>query len=182
MDGDAELYKKYGASLFRGVDRLKLIANIIAARENEGGASLDIYRLVRDRCILTFFPLHDAVELRDVEEHWLRMWQWPWRQHVDEVRDYFGEKIALFFVFLGHYTTWLLPAGIVGLCAWIWVAADDNDPNAPVIPYFAAFIGIWSTLLLEFWKRKEKYAAMRWGMIGAEESEQTRCVHLFVFS
>lgn len=79
MDGDQELYKKYGASLFRGVDRLKLIANIIAARENEGGANLDIYRLVRDRCIITFFPLHDAVELRDVEERWLRMWQWPWR-------------------------------------------------------------------------------------------------------
>jgi hypothetical protein len=174
MEASNELFMVHGASFFRGVDRLKLIANIIAARTSEGGANLDVYRLIRDNCMITVFPLHDAVELRDVEERWLRMCQWPWLQHVDEVRDYFGEKIALFFTFLGHYTTWLFGAGIIGFFAWIWVAGDNNNPNAPVIPYFAAFIGIWSTLFLEFWKRTEKYAAMRWGMIGAEETEQAR--------
>lgn len=35
-------------------------------------------------------------------------------------------------------------------------------------------MGLWSSLFLEFWKRKEKYTALQWGMIGFEEEEQTR--------
>lgn len=32
----------------------------------------------------------------------------------------------------------------------------DNNPNAPIMPYFAVFMSLWSTLLLEYWSRKEK--------------------------
>eukprot|EP00604_Paraphysomonas_vestita_P003315 CAMPEP_0174820228 /NCGR_PEP_ID=MMETSP1107-20130205/3919_1 /TAXON_ID=36770 /ORGANISM="Paraphysomonas vestita, Strain GFlagA" /LENGTH=426 /DNA_ID=CAMNT_0016035151 /DNA_START=1028 /DNA_END=2308 /DNA_ORIENTATION=- len=42
------------------------------------------------------------------------------------------------------------------------------------MPYFATFIAFWSTLFLEFWKRKESTYAMRWGMTGFEEEEQVR--------
>jgi hypothetical protein len=38
------------------------------------------------------------------------------------------------------------------------------------------FVGIWSTLFLEYWKRKEKYAAMKWGQVGFEDTQQDRCV------
>jgi hypothetical protein len=34
--------------------------------------------------------------------------------------------------------------------------------------------GIWSTLFLEYWKRKEKLAAMKWGMVGFEDTQQDR--------
>jgi hypothetical protein len=37
------------------------------------------------------------------------------------------------------------------------------------------FVGIWSTLFLEYWKRKEKYAAMKWGQVGFEDTQQDRC-------
>ena len=40
--------------------------------------------------------------------------------------------------------------------AWIDVAAAGNNPNAPVMPYFAVFMSLWSTLMLEYWKRNEK--------------------------
>ena len=86
----------------------------------------------------------------------MRFVQLPWKQSVDHVKDYFGEKIGMYFLFLGHYTTWLISAGIVGFFAWIIVAADGNSPNAAVLPYFAVFMSIWSTLFLEFWVRKEK--------------------------
>lgn len=174
-DEKRDMYKKYAnGTIFRGVDRLKLIAGIIAARLTDGGCHLDVYRLIKNKCMITFFPLHDAVELRELEEKWLRILQPPWKQHVDVVKDYFGEKIALYFLWLGHYTTWLISAAVIGFFAWINVAADNNDPSAPVIPYFAAFIAVWSTLFLEFWKRKEAYASMRWGTKGFEEEEQIR--------
>lgn len=35
-------------------------------------------------------------------------------------------------------------------------------------------MALWSSLLLEYWKRAEKTYSLRWGMIGYEESEQIR--------
>lgn len=59
------LYQRYsGESIFRGVDRMKLILSIISARKFEGGCFVDLHRLVRDGCILGFTPIHDVVELR----------------------------------------------------------------------------------------------------------------------
>ena len=39
-----------------------------------------------------FFPLHDMVELMELENRWLRFVQFPWKQKVDDVKDYFGES------------------------------------------------------------------------------------------
>jgi hypothetical protein len=173
----ADLYDKYafnGESIFRGVDRLKLIYGIIAAKQYDGGCSLDIYKMSKEGALLGFFPLHDHVELHTLEEKWLQFFQWPWNQPVDPVKDYFGEKIGLYFLWLGHYTSWLFFAGIVGFFCWINIAADGNDPNAVIMPYFASFIAFWATLFLEFWKRKEVTTAMKWGTTGFEEEEQSR--------
>ena len=102
------------------------------------------------------------------------MFQLPWLQHVDCAKDYFGEKIGMYFLFLGHYTTWLISASIVGFFCWIDVAAGGNNPNARSMPFFATYMAIWSTLFLEYWKRKEKTNAMKWGMVGFEAEEGTR--------
>lgn len=171
----ADLYQRYeNGTVFRGVDRLKLIYGIIAAKKYEGGCNLDIYKLLQQKCMIGFFPLHDHVELRTLEEKWLQFFQFPWNQPVDDIKNYMGEKIGLYFLWLGHYTSWLIVAAVVGFFAWINVATEGNDPNAAVMPYFAAFMGFWSTLFLEFWKRKENLYAMKWGMEGFEEEEQPR--------
>mmetsp|Transcript_21081 Transcript_21081/g.21777 ORF Transcript_21081/g.21777 Transcript_21081/m.21777 type:complete len:758 (+) Transcript_21081:44-2317(+) len=166
--------EEYKATQFRGVDRLKLIFSILSARKSEGGCHLDIYRLMKDNCLLGFYPLHDHVELTKLQKNWLQMFQWPWNQPIDEIKDYFGEKIGLYFVWLGHYTSWLFIAAIIGFFCWINVAAEDNNPNAEIMPYFATFIAFWSTLFLEFWKRKEITTAMEWGTVGFEQEELPR--------
>jgi hypothetical protein len=175
MSEDLSLYKIWpNKCIFRGVDRIKLIALIIAGRATDGGAHLDVYRLIKDGCMIGFFPLHDTVELTELEENWLRFIQWPWKQAIEDVTNYFGEKIGLYFLWLGHYTSWLVPAAVLGFFAWVNIADSGNNPSAPMIPYFAALIAMWSTVMLEFWKRKEKEKAMRWGTVGFEETEQVR--------
>jgi len=169
------LYRKYdNGTVFRGVDRLKIISSIIESRKCDGGAHLDIFKLTTHGCIDSVFPLHDYVELRSLEERWLRMCQFPWKQHVDCCKDYFGEKVGLYFLFLGHFTSWLMGASVIGFMCWIDVAADNNNPNARSMPYFATFMALWSSFFLEFWKRKEKRFAMQWGMVGFENEEGTR--------
>lgn len=150
------LKKRANGTIFRGADRLKLISSILNAPISSGGCSMNIYKLIESQCLLGFYALHDKVELKEVEQKCLRIFQLPWNQNTDYIKDYFGEKIGLFFVWLGHYTTYLISASVVGFFAWIGVAADKNNPNSPVIPYFSVFIAVWCTIFLESWKRKEK--------------------------
>jgi hypothetical protein len=42
------------------------------------------------------------------------------------------------------------------------------------MPAFAIFITIWATLFLEYWKRREKNLAVRWGMVGFEANVEER--------
>lgn len=42
----------------------------------------------------------------------------------------------------------------------------------PEITFFSIYVSIWGTLFLEYWKRKEKLYAMKWGMIGYEDGMQ----------
>lgn len=161
-------------TIFRGVDRLKLIQSIIKARMDVGGCHMDLYKMISKKAILAYFPLHDLVELRSLEGKWLRFLQPPWLQKVDDVRNYYGEKIALYFLWLGHYTTWLIGAAAAGLLVWMIVAGEDNNPDSPIMPYFAAFIAVWSSMFVETWYPKEKLYAMKWGTVGYEEIEQER--------
>lgn len=169
------IFKVYeNKSVLRGIDRLKLISGIIQARRHLGGCHLDMGKLANEKCILGFFPLHDIVELRRLEDKWLTFIEMPWNQNLEVCRNYYGEKVAFYFGWLGHYTSWLLPAGILGFFSWIGVATLSNNPSAPNIPFFAAFIAIWSTLFLEFWKRKEKRYSMMWGTEQYENEESER--------
>eukprot|EP00981_Chlorochromonas_danica_P001972 scaffold409_cov167-Ochromonas_danica.AAC.4 len=164
---------KEEASIFRGADRLKLIY-MIMSYHGEGGCKLDLQQLLKDECLLAYGPLHDMVDLQNLEKDWLTLIDWPWNQPIERIKDYFGEKVGMYFMWLGVYTTWLVPAAILGLCIWIDIAATDNSPSAPSVPYFAGLIALWSALFLESFKRIEKRTAMKWGMSGFEEEEQDR--------
>lgn len=177
--GEKSLYKT-GSSLgdsncfLRSADRLKLIGGIIAANVDSGGCQLDIYKLVASGCILGSFGIHDRVELHTLEKLWLTFFQHPSYQRVDAVRDYFGEKIAFYFLFLGHYTSWLVWATVAGFIVYIDVAIENDDPNATLTPYFAVFMALWSTSFLESFKRHENRHSMMWGMTNTEENEAPR--------
>lgn len=44
-------------------------------------------------------------------------------------RDYFGEKIALYFLWLGWYTRMLIPAAVIGLVVFLYALAFfDSNP------------------------------------------------------
>ena len=43
--------------------------------------------------------------------------------YMNETQEYFGEKIGLYFAWLGFYTAWLLPASIVGLIVFVYGVA-----------------------------------------------------------
>ena len=159
--------------ILRGTDRLKLLKSIILCKE-PGGCGLDLEELLQDRCIDSFFPLHDYVELLELQRDTLTIFQRPGLFPVDQVKDYLGEKIGLYFAFITYYTQMLIPAGVVGLLFWIVYASDGNNSDGKATPYYAVFVGVWATLFQEFWQRKEKSCVLKWGMDGYEQQESIR--------
>lgn len=191
------LYHVYprSKSIFRSVDRIKLIMSILTWPKSDNGAGLQLVKLLKTEnkveeglgfcsgggekkfLIAAAFPLHDLSELRQIQSKWL-VHDWPWRQPFNHIKDYFGEKIAMYFLFLGHYSTMVLYAAIVGVVFYI-ITLMPEDPgyggiNSPAIPFFCVFMSLWATLFIEFWKRKQKRYSMLWGMVDIEEEEEER--------
>lgn len=85
------------------------------------------------------YPLHDGeYEGEDVEfndrkllyEEWASYGVFYKYQPIDLVRKYFGEKIGLYFAWLGVYTQMLIPASIVGVIVFLYGCATVNE-NIP---------------------------------------------------
>ena len=71
---------------------------------------------------------------RQLLDSWASIKQIFKKQPLDEIRRYFGVKIALYFAWLGFYTSMLIPASFVGvLCFLFGVSTLDADlPSSEV--------------------------------------------------
>ncbi|XP_045433427.1 anoctamin-1 isoform X4 [Pipistrellus kuhlii] len=85
------------------------------------------------------YPLHDGdYEGEDVEfndrkllyEEWASYRVFYKYQPIDLIRKYFGEKIGLYFAWLGVYTQMLIPASVVGAIVFLYGCATVNE-NIP---------------------------------------------------
>lgn len=90
------------------------------------------------------FPLHDYRELDKIQRRWLKLLAWPWEQPFDLIKNYFGEKIGLYFLWLSHYTSWLLFPAIAGAIAYADVLYEGTN-DATSIPIYAILVALWAT-------------------------------------
>ena len=64
-----------------------------------------------------YFPLHEDVAKDDLLKAWDEQWI-PSHEQFLLFRQYLGAKVALFYVYLCHHTTWTAPLALVGLEVW----------------------------------------------------------------
>ena len=157
---------------FGATHRIKLIHLIMQGSESGGGCQINVEKCIEVGDILQYFPLHDPKEAKALEKAYCA-WQWPVNQPNDLFKDYFGEKVGLFYVFLCHYTTWCAYLGLAGLLVAIDVLVEMSVETLAV-EFFAVFVTIWAVCMMEFWKQKEATKAMQWGMADFESEEQDR--------
>lgn len=86
-----------------------------------------INRLLADGVYLAAFPLHEGSGKKSensFRSRLLRTWASVFStfrlQPLDEIRQYFGVKIGLYFAWLGFYTFMLIPASLVGLACFLY--------------------------------------------------------------
>ncbi|TKS70225.1 Anoctamin-5 Gnathodiaphyseal dysplasia 1 protein [Collichthys lucidus] len=186
-----------------------------------------IKRLLSNGTYTSAFPLHDCrywkrarnaeceSERFNLYKHWARFLCFYKEQPLNLIRKYYGEKIGIYFAWLGFYTEMLFFAAVMGLICFTYgvLSYDDNisskeicdaniggsivmcplcDKKCPFwklnstclsswqshlfdnegTVFFAIFMGIWVTLFLEFWKRRQARLEYEWDLVDFEEEQQ----------
>ena len=153
--------------IFSSSDRVKLLLSILSAPASAGGANTDVKDLLEAQCVHAAFPLHKEIEARKLRKDWILYCASPTQQPFASIRAYLGEKIALYFAWLGHYTIWLAYASVPGLIVYIYASIkEDTDgrvegADSGLVAPFCAIIMLWSTFYIESWKRQNARIAMR---------------------
>nr|XP_049573376.1 anoctamin-1a isoform X12 [Syngnathus scovelli] len=86
-------------------------------------------------CSPTSFPSKNPGPYRQtLYEEWASYSVFYKYQPIGLIRKYFGEKVGLYFAWLGVYTQMLIPAAIVGVIVFLYGCAtiDDNIPSMEV--------------------------------------------------
>ncbi|XP_036943144.1 anoctamin-7 [Acanthopagrus latus] len=131
-------------TFFKTTQRHQVVYEILA-RTQYGSAKrgeVGIDRLLTEQVFTAAYPLHEggfelppapappeSLGLRQILYAYWAQWTCYRRyQPLDHIREYFGEKIALYFAWLGFYTGWLLPASLLGTVIFLvgfWLVATD---------------------------------------------------------
>ena len=102
-------------------------------------------------------------------------------QPLEEIRDYFGDDVGLYFAWLGLYTRMLFPNTILGfitMAAQIFpVAGTDFGKGLaknPLTFSYSIYVGLWSISFLEAWHRRENELRFLWGSEHLKTTEVPR--------
>ncbi|CAJ1380795.1 unnamed protein product [Effrenium voratum] len=121
------------------------------------------------------------------ESHLTRGFMYPWRSKglwdyyvvkrcrcdIDLVLRHYGPKIASYFDFLETYSSFLLIASVLGVCAEI--AGPPNGYSdgfgKSIQPGFGVCISMWGTFFCILWRRRAAWLAHNWQNGWVEEGE-----------
>lgn len=123
-----------------------------------------IHVCLKANIVKQIYPLHDKESLKKLGASWyLSLLN---KQPFDEIREYFGEAVSMYFSFLGYYTFALLLPMTLGFVQLL--------VSAETVPFFCVVNVIWATVFLELWKRKSNELAFKWGTIGMTSLDEPR--------
>ncbi|RXN05125.1 anoctamin-5-like isoform X1 [Labeo rohita] len=186
-----------------------------------------IKRLLNNSTYTSAYPLHDCQYWKKAQDmqceseryhlyrYWARFLCFYKEQPLNLIKKYYGEKIGIYFAWLGFYTEMLFFAAVMGVICFVYgvLSYEDNitskeicDPeiggrivmcplcdkkcsywklNSTCLSswqshlfdnegtvFFAMFMGIWVTLFLEFWKRRQARLEYEWDLVDFEEEQQ----------
>jgi len=169
-DGDEE--NPGPTSMFRTVDRVQLIDYCLRSHAKEC-CGLDLNHAKNIGDIESYFPLHEEEQKRQlIGAHWWACFIFG--TEITKVRDYFGEKIAFYFLWMITLTRGLLIIGAVGLVISILDWLQQTPDNFIAVP-FSLFVCIWCALFVHFWRRESATYSLQWGTLGIkDEFEDSR--------
>eukprot|EP00903_Cladosiphon_okamuranus_P010788 g10194.t1 len=183
-DRHRHLFQTYpsirGRTIFRAKDRLALTKDILDSFFDMG-----VLQVLQKRWTLGFWRESSyrvgapmlSMQMMD-HGHSAPWFLQLFCQPLDDIRGYFGEKMAFYFAWLGFYAWALIVPALCGIGVEIYVMTqgitfDETGWNYCQVS-FAAGVVLWSAVYQELWAREEKVIAVKWGTSGFEEVEKDR--------
>jgi hypothetical protein len=174
-------------SLFTYNDKVRLVFSWLSN-------TLDLNSLQNSGIIIQHFCVHNEENLKDLNENWATFRALFKAQPLNNIRLYFGEKVAFYFSWMSMYMHAMIIAAVVGVITFIIMrltgdskenASHKQEPGSTdqEIEYslpqiltvvFALFMSMWGSGFDQAWTRREKELAWRWGTINYYEEEGQR--------
>ncbi|KAF5284242.1 hypothetical protein FQR65_LT00242 [Abscondita terminalis] len=142
-DPEEQFIVKDRETNYSRAQRSLIVMQILLRVKFDDTDKVGIRRLLNDGTYYACFPLHEGrwdkddpsgqlLDRRLLYLHWGRPESWHKKQPLSLVRKYFGDKIALYFCWLGFYTKMLYAPAVVGtLCFLYGLCTMDGDDNIP---------------------------------------------------
>mmetsp|Transcript_84755 Transcript_84755/g.169282 ORF Transcript_84755/g.169282 Transcript_84755/m.169282 type:complete len:737 (-) Transcript_84755:133-2343(-) len=162
-------------SYFTSLERVRLTINMLNLSKEEGGCDYVLDEMIERKLLLQVVAVHET----DIAEGEL-MTGWckkPLRilpdQPLIEIREYFGERITLYFAFMQHLVSSLTVPAVVGMVAVV-AAVEYRTMDNVFSPIYSIFTLLWISFLAKTWRTKEAGLAFFWNTIDFEDSEGAR--------
>ena len=161
-----------GKTLFTYNDKVRLIRSSLNSR-------LDLHIMKEFMVSIEDFCIHLDKPLEELKKNWAHPKKVCASQPLHKIRDYFGEKIGLYFAWMEMYKRFMIVAGVVGLVIQIILLFRYfEDLNIEISQYcqvfFALFLAFWASAFDQMWGRREKILAWEWGTTNFYEEEEQR--------
>lgn len=161
-------------SLFTYRDKVRLIGNILYT-------TFDFNMMKEYDVLKEELCIHDVNALANLKQNWGTIKAIFRQQPISDIRKYFGEKVSLYYAWMGAYFTAMCVAAFIGVVVFSLLMVFPSDKKSDSITadqilqiLFCFFIAIWSSIFDQTWIRKEKVYAWKWGTVNFYEEEQQR--------
>ncbi|XP_069684912.1 anoctamin-5 isoform X2 [Periplaneta americana] len=147
QDKEEQFIIKDRETFFTAAQRSQVVWQIMMRAKYDDSEKVGIRRLLNNGAYLAAFPLHEGsykvdapnganLDRRLLYTEWARPSRWFKKQPLWLIKKYFGEKIGLYFAWLGFYTEMLIPASVVGLLCFFYgllsMNSSDNIPSKEI--------------------------------------------------
>eukprot|EP01012_Entosiphon_sulcatum_P035121 TRINITY_DN4459_c0_g2_i1.p1 TRINITY_DN4459_c0_g2~~TRINITY_DN4459_c0_g2_i1.p1 ORF type:complete len:973 (+),score=217.71 TRINITY_DN4459_c0_g2_i1:45-2921(+) len=152
-------FHRISEPVFTPIQRQRLLLKVIKTAQDFGGAGIEVDDLKRYGLVKLFFPLHNTKAKDVLAKNWATFRAIHRKQKIGLVRDYFGEKVALYFAWLGFYTQVLVVPAIAGIALAVVEATTDKLGGGVIYTFVLV---VWASLFVVLWHRREAELATDW--------------------
>jgi hypothetical protein len=98
---------------------------------------------------------------------------YPWSEPLDSIKDYLGEKLAVYNGYVGHQSVWLRYPSLVGIAVqgYCFIMLEFSSR---LQPFFAVLMLFWAFPMQTFWQREQNTLMLQWGMYDYFQHEMSR--------
>ncbi|NWI14206.1 ANO2 protein, partial [Crypturellus soui] len=137
-------------TFFDNATRSRIVREILKRTPTKSRNSMGISTLIANNVYDAAYPLHDGEyedhngemnERKLLYQEWARYGVFFKFQPIDLIRKYFGEKIGLYFAWLGLYTEFLIPSSVVGVIVFFYgcITIESDIPSKEMCDQHNAF-------------------------------------------